>query len=59
LVENVVKPLMKGEPDQKVLDAESDKFHKSAGILETRLSKNKWITGDHVTIADIAIAAPM
>lgn len=59
LVENVVKPLMKGQPDQKVLDAESEKFHRSAGILEARLSKNKWLTGDHLTIADIAVAAPM
>jgi glutathione S-transferase len=50
---------MKGEPDQKAIDAEADKFHRSARILEARLSKNKWITGDHVTIADIAIAAPM
>lgn len=59
LIENVVKPLMKGEPDQKALDGESGKFHKGAGILEARLSKNKWLTGDHVTIADIAVAAPM
>ncbi|KAH8732207.1 glutathione S-transferase [Phaeosphaeriaceae sp. PMI808] len=59
LVENVVKPLMKGEPDQKALDAESEKFHRGAGVLEARLSKNKWLTGDNVTIADIAVAAPM
>lgn len=59
LVENVVKPLMKGQPDQKAIDAEADKFHRSAGILEARLSKSKWIAGDHVTIADIALAAPM
>jgi len=59
LVENVVKPLMKGEPDQKVLDGESEKFHKGAGMLEERLSKGDWLTGDQVTIADIAVAAPM
>jgi glutathione S-transferase len=50
---------MEAEPDQKVIDAESEKFHRSAGILEARLSKNKWLTGDHLTIADIAVAAPM
>jgi glutathione S-transferase len=50
---------MKGEPDQKIIDAEADKFHRSAGILEARLSKNKWLTGDQITIADIAVAAPM
>jgi len=59
LVENVVKPLMKSGPDQKALDAQSENFHRGAGILEARLSKNKWLAGDHVTIADIAVAAPM
>jgi glutathione S-transferase len=59
LVQNVAIPLMKGEPDQKIIDAEADKFHRSAGILEARLSKNKWLTGDQITIADIAVAAPM
>jgi len=59
LVEYVVKPLMKAEPDQAIIDAESDRFHQGAGILEARLSKNKWLTGDNLTIADIAVAAPM
>jgi glutathione S-transferase len=59
LVENVVKPLLKAEPDQKALDAESERFHRGAGILDERLSKNKWLTGDNVTIADFAVAAPM
>lgn len=59
LVENVVKPLLKGSPDQKALDAESEKFHRGAGMLEERLSKSSWLAGDHVTIADIAVAAPM
>ncbi|KAL5113545.1 hypothetical protein ACEQ8H_008584 [Pleosporales sp. CAS-2024a] len=60
LVQNVVVPnLMKGTPDQKAIDAESDKFHQSAGILDAQLSKTKWIAGDHLTVADIAIAAPM
>lgn len=59
LVEYVIKPSMKGEPDQNAIDAAAEKFHKGASILEARLSKNKWLTGDHVTIADIAVAAPM
>jgi glutathione S-transferase len=50
---------MKGEPDQEAIDAEAPKFHQSARILEARLSENKWLTGDHMTIADIAVAAPM
>ncbi|KAH7088593.1 glutathione S-transferase [Paraphoma chrysanthemicola] len=59
LVEYVVKPLLKGTPDEKVIEAESEKCHRGLGILEARLSKSKWLTGDRVTIADIAVAAPM
>jgi glutathione S-transferase len=59
LVENCVKPLLGGQPDAAVLDAQAAQFHKLAGILDQRLSDRRWITGDHVTIADIALAAPM
>ena len=34
-------------------------FNKLATILETQLSKTKWLAGDSFTIADIAVAAPM
>lgn len=59
LVENVVKPLLKAQPDQAVLDGESARFHKLAGILDRQLGKTKYLVGDDVTIADIAVAAPM
>ncbi|KAJ4316301.1 hypothetical protein N0V94_005510 [Neodidymelliopsis sp. IMI 364377] len=59
LVEYVVKPLLKAEPDQKAVDAEAERFHTLAGILNNQLGKTKWLTGDNVTIADIAVAAPM
>jgi len=41
-----VKPLKKGELDQKVIDAGVEKFLRGAGVLKGRLSKNKWLTGD-------------
>jgi glutathione S-transferase len=61
LVENVVKPLLKAQPDKSITDKEEPNFHKLAGILDARLAKQKWLAGDgnHVTIADIAVAAPM
>jgi glutathione S-transferase len=59
LVENVVKLLQKAEPDQKAIDVESEKFHRGAGIMNEQLSKTKWLTGPNVTLADIAVAAPM
>ncbi len=59
LVQNVVQELMGGKPDQSVVDGEMPKWNNLASILDQELSKNKWIAGDEVTIADMAIAAPM
>ena len=59
LVEYVVKPLLKTEPDQAVIDKEAPNWHRLAGILDAPLAKSKWLAGDTVTIADIAVAAPM
>ena len=59
LVENVVKPLMGGQPDQSAIDAESERWNKLAKILDDQLSKTKWLVGDNPTIADFAVAAPM
>ena len=59
LVEYVVKPLLGAEPDQSVIDAQAPKWHQQASVLDTQLGKTKWLTGNEVTIADIAVAAPM
>lgn len=59
LVEFVVKPLLKTEPDQKAIDAQARRWHQLATILDDRLSKSKWLTGDEISIADIAVAAPI
>ena len=59
LEENVVKPLLKAEPDQAAIDAHEPKWLHLASILDDRLSKGKWLTGDVISIADIAVAAPM
>ncbi|HQC98486.1 MAG TPA: glutathione S-transferase family protein [Aquabacterium sp.] len=59
LVENCVKPLLGGQPDPAVLDAQAVQFHKLAGILDARLAGSRWVCGDNPTIADIALAAPI
>ncbi len=59
LVENCVKPLLGGQADAAVLDAQLAQFHKLAGILDARLATSDWIAGKGPTIADIALAAPM
>lgn len=60
VVENVAKPVLFGaQPDAAVVDKEAANWHRLAGILDARLAKSRWLTGDGVTIADIAVAAPM
>jgi len=59
LVENVVKPILDDKPDQSVLENHAPTFHGLASILEARLKDRDWISDDHATIADIAVAAPM
>ena len=59
LAEYVVKPLLQAEFDQTVVDAEAPKWHKLATILDNQLAKTRWLCGDQLTIADIAVAAPM
>jgi glutathione S-transferase len=59
LVEYVVKPLLKAEPDEAVVAKEAPNWHRLADILDKRLAKSKWLVGDTPTIADIAVAAPM
>ncbi len=54
-IENAVKPLMGAPPDQALLE----NWRQLAGILDARLAKSRWLVGEEVTIADIAVAAPM
>lgn len=59
LVENCVKPLLGGQADAAVLDAQAAQFHKLAGILDKRLADRQWVAGKGPTIADIVLAAPV
>jgi glutathione S-transferase len=59
LVENCVKPLLGGQPDPAVLNTQAEQFHRLAGILDNRLSRQQWVAGTGPTLADVALAAPM
>ncbi|KAL9609070.1 MAG: hypothetical protein Q9167_006135 [Letrouitia subvulpina] len=59
LVEYVVKPLLNTKPDEETIQGEAHRWHRLAGILDAQLAKTKWLTGETVTIADIAVASPM
>jgi glutathione S-transferase len=55
----LVKPMMNAEPDQAAIDREASNWHRLASVLEKRVTDQAWICGDSVTLADIAVAAPM
>jgi len=57
LVEYAVKGLSGTLPDQTVIDKTTPTFLAQARMLEDQLSKTKWLAGDSVTIADIAVAS--
>lgn len=59
LVENLMKPMMNSDPDRAALDKEEPNWRRLANILERRLTDRAWICGDCVTLADIAVAAPL
>lgn len=59
LVEYVVKPLLYSSPDEAIIEKEAPNWHRLASILDARLAQSKWLAGDTVTVADIAVAAPM
>ena len=50
---------MKIETDRTAIEREAPNWHKLAGILEQRLTDQRWLCGENVTLADIAVAAPM
>ena len=58
-IENAVKPLLKAPTDKALVDKEMANWRRLAAILDTRLASSKWLVGENVTIADIAVAAPM
>ena len=59
LMENFVKPFMKVETDRAAIEREAPNWHKLAGILEQRLTNQRWLCGENVTLADITVAAPI
>lgn len=58
--ENVLKKMFgAGEPDPVHVKRNEDFFKQFAAVLDARLAARQWVAGDHVTIADIALAAPL
>jgi len=57
LVENCVKPLLGDQTDASAIDAESENFHKLAGILDSRLAHSRCGGGSPNALARLAKTA--
>jgi glutathione S-transferase len=56
--ENVRKPMLGiGEPDPVKVKEGEDKFHPLAQLLETALTKNEYLVGDALTLADFVVGS--
>jgi len=58
--ENVLKKMFGGgDPDPVHVKRNEDFLRQFGAVLDGRLADRPWVAGDHVTIADIALAAPL
>ncbi len=58
--ENVLKKMFGGgDPDPAHVKRNEDFLRQFGAVLDARLADRPWVAGDHVTIADIALAAPL
>jgi len=60
IFEKFVKPrFLGGAPDAAKLEEGRESFHRFAPVLDRHLQSHELVVGDHVTIADFAIATPL
>jgi glutathione S-transferase len=58
IFENVVKQIVgAGEPDPAALARAAEPFHRTLHVLETQLRRNRYVTGDTLTLADFSLGA--
>jgi len=61
IFENVVKPIItkSGQPDPVAVAEGAELFHRAAKVLDGQLKRNKFITGERLTLADFSIGSAM
>ena len=61
IFENVVKPIItkSGQPDPVAVAEGAELFHRTAKVLDGQLKRNKFITGERLTLADFSIGSAM
>ena len=55
--QRVLRPAWDAQPDEKRLSAGQSGFESACALLSNHLEKQRFLAGDHVSLADIAIGA--
>ena len=55
--QRLIKPMMGKEPDETRIEESMAKFRRHAKALDGHLAERKWLVGDAMTLADLAVAA--
>ncbi|PWV95525.1 glutathione S-transferase [Hoeflea marina] len=56
--ERITKRFMGQPEDRSIVQLAADKIRAAAAVLDAHLAEHRFIVGDHLTLADIDIAAP-
>ena len=56
--ERIAKRFMGQPEDNSIVQLAADKIRAAAAVLDAHLAEHRFIVGDHLTLADIDIAAP-
>lgn len=58
--ENMIKKLVRaGDPDPARVKGANEELLRLGAILDAHLAKRTWLTGETLTLADVAVACPM
>lgn len=60
LFQRIVKQILNlGPPDEAVVAKGLECFNRDAAVLDARLEQQRYLVGDHLTLADFSVAAPL
>jgi glutathione S-transferase len=60
IFQRLVKAVLNlGPPDPAVIAKGTDAFHREARVLDAHLSRQPYLAGDDLTLADFSVAAPL
>jgi len=57
--QKLLKPLLGQEPDEARIEEATAKFRRHAKALDHHLGGRDWLVGDHMTLADLAVASEL